>query len=405
MQDDQLLADLRAKKYQSYIDRAEKLEQHGLVTYGDLFRVLRDESADIVLRREACSAIFILHKQIDGRKVVPILLKLLNEEDRELRRIAILALGEWKTKRVTNVLIELATNRAARTADRNEAVYILGQFTDTRIEAIFEQIIFDESEDFRLRSLAIEAFPRYENMIDSWVKLLSDSEPDVRFWAAFRLAQSRDVSQRALPMLDKVAAFDHALAKAYGWHVDREALRGLESIYSIPYRAKEYPDYIIEDLPDYGMWLISPAVEYFTLMRQYRRWNDDWIYKDLPLPTIDLRIDVNWLRGEIEKAWTGVVFDVRQPKPQTYVLDWHLKIDGKNLLGGLHRDQYGVVLSGTDEAAYTFTAWYRSIIAPEHTLYLYEWADEGIELTLGITADQIKQMIEKRDEARRAPAL
>jgi hypothetical protein len=405
MENDHMLADLRGLKSQYCLERAERLEQHGLVTYDDLFRVLHDESAELVLRREACSSIFILHEQVDGRKAVPILLKLLNEEDLELRRTAILALGEWKTKRVANVLIELVTNRTARTTGRNEAIYILGQFKHVRIEAIFEQIMFDESEDFRLRSLAIEAFPRYENMIDTWVKLLADSEPDVRFWAAFRLAQPRDGSQRALPILDKVAAFDHILAKAYGWHVDREALRGLESIYSIPYRAKEYPNYSVEDLPDYGTWLVSPAAEYFTLMHEYRRWHEDWIYDNLPLPAFTLRVDANWLREEIEKAWSGVSFDARQPKPQTYVLDWHLQIDGENLLGGLHRDQYGLVLSGNEAAVYAFAAWYRSIIAAEHALYLYEWADEAIELTPGITPGEIKQVIEARDAARRMPAL
>lgn len=406
--DDQMLSDLRAKKYAVYLQQAEKLEQSSIYTYADLFRVLRDKSADAALRSDVCWTIASLPQNIDGRKAVPILLKLLDAENRELRRAAINALGEWKTKRVANCFIEIATNSAAPVFDRMDALYMLSSFKveKAQIEHVFKTIVLDKREDFRLRSVAIDWYPGYENMLDTWLQILADESADVRFWAAFQLAQPWGDTIRALAALDRVAAYDHTLPKSYGWHVDREALSGLEHIYSLPYR-RQFEGDSDDDSSGFGyrMWLVSPAIEYATLAFKYRRCDETQIYEELPLPSFNLRVDPDWLRSQIERAWSNVTFDARQPKPQTYILDWHTQIEGQDLLGGLHRDQYGLVLTGTEYAVYTFAAWYRSIIVPEHKLYIYAWADEGIELTPEITAPQIIQAVIARDELRKVPAV
>lgn len=406
MQDDQLLADLRALKYPNYLERADKLEQSGVHTYTKLLALIGDANTDPMLRADAIWDLFALHKKVDGRRSIPVLMNILLTEEGDLRRSAMRALGIMQSKRAVEKLVEIILNREESAQDRMDALNAASMYKDTRIEDAFEQMMHNEAEDVHLRALAIEWFPRYEDMFDTWLQFLTHESADLRFWAAFRLVgfDSKELS-RARAALDKLAANDDALPNFFGWQVGREALLPLENFYFAPFEQDRPEDSTWTSWQSHALWLVSPAPEYFTLQQKYRRWNADWVYENLPIPAFDLRVDVNWLRNEIGKAWTGVEFDVRQPKPQTYVLDWHLKIDGQNLLCGLHRDQYGVVLNGTDKAVYTFTAWYRSIIAPEHTLYLYEWADEGIELTPGITAEQIDQIIEARDEAQRAPAL
>lgn len=397
MQDEQMLDELRAFKYRFYSESANKLEQNGVRTYNDLFTVLRDPTAETLLKVQVCWAISSLHKIVDGRKSVPLLLKQLNAESYELRRAAVHTLGYWKTRRVADVLIERAENKLLETLDRIDAIYTLSMFKDERLERVFREIMHNEREDFRLRSEAIEWFPNDANMLDTWIQFLHHENADLRFWAVFRLSWLPwQEKQQALSILDKIAAYDDALPKAFGWKVSREALRPLEDIYAFSYCREEYPDDEWDDLSscDYPVWLISPAPEYWDFQQKYRRWNDDWIYEDLPLPTFDLCINANWLRDEIGKAWTGVEFDVRQPKPETYLLDWHLKINGETLLGGLHRDHYGIVLTGRAEAVYAFAAWYRSTVAQEQKLYLYGWADPGVELTFGTTPAQIEKAAE-----------
>lgn len=405
--DDQMLSDLRAKKFTFYLERAEKLEQSSIRTYADLLRVLRDKSADAALRSDVCWTIASLPQNIDGRKAVPILLKLLDAENRELRRAAINAVSEWRTKRVAKRLIDIAANRAAPVMDRYDTISILNLFKveQARIEDVFQSIMHNQSEDVQLRSGAIEWFPQDENMLGTWIDFLSDESADVRFWAAYRLSQAHRDLTAALPALDRLAAYDHSVPKTWGWHVDREALYPLEQAYSVPYRRKHYDEPDIGNLPDYGMYLVSPATEYWDFSQMHRHRHEDGTYETPLDHPIHLKLDPDWLKSQIGQAWPDVVFNMRQPKPQTYLLDWYLQIDGQDLLGGLHRDQYGVVLSGKEAAAYAFAAWYRSIIAQQHTLYLYEWADEGTELTPDITAERINQIIEAREESLRAPSL
>jgi hypothetical protein len=67
----------------------------------------------------------------------------------------------------------------------------------------------------------------------------------------------------------------------------------------------------------------------------------------------------------------------RQPKPQSYLLTWELDMSAGLLSGSLHRDGYGVFVTGAYEDVHTFARWYRAIISAEHTLRLYQWADMG----------------------------
>jgi hypothetical protein len=181
-----------------------------------------------------------------------------------------------------------------------------------------------------------------------------------------------------------LTAFDTQLPRYFGWQVGREALQALEMI-----------DYHAHDVYQDDAWkrgylyLISPALEYWDYLRAYRKWQQGGGYIDTAPPAVTMHLDPEWLQEQLSAHWEGIEFGVRPPT-QTYLLDWKLSIEGVLVLGGLHRDGCGLVLStGRDAAVATFAAWYRGLFAPEQALYLYRWADPGLPLIVGMTAAEI----------------
>jgi hypothetical protein len=357
--------------------------------------LLRDPTASDEQKLDACWTVYTLGQNIDRRKVVPVIIKLLDSPNEKLRRMAATTLGHIDSKRAVKPLLKISTNRSEPLDMRTEALRALSFDQTDQTSEVFRSLMFDTSENVEVRSMAIEWYPRNEGEapIALWISLLADDLPDVRFWAAYRLSQAWTDLSAAISALDRVAAYDHAVPQTWGWHVDREALLPLEQFYSVPYRRKKYDDPDVGNLPSYGMYLVSPAIEYWDFSQMHRRRHEDGTYETPPDHPVHLKLEADWLKTQIGLAWAEAAFNVRQPKPQTYLLDWYLQIDGQDLLGGLHRDQYGVVLSGKYEAVCAFAAWYRSVIAPEHRLYLYEWADPGAELTPGMTGEQAAQAL------------
>ena len=408
MQDDQLLRDLRSHKYHSNESQIRELQEQGVITYSQLFALLANANIDTKLRGHYAWLIGVLSEKVDRRKAVPYLLKALTSTDPILRSSVCSSLGMLNSKRAVAPLLKLLEDRSEAIHVRLDAVRALCEIKDGRAITKIERVMFDPNEDIRLRAQAVEWFPHNDGMLDIWIGFLSDQLPDLRFWAAFRLAHTWEYSatnfDATLVALDRVAAYDHTLPQSWGWHVDREALSGLEDIYSRPYRLEEYGS-DEGGLPSYAFYLISPTAEYDDFIKQYRRYNPAWLYEVLPEPPTDLKVDPDWLKAKIVQAFPQTKFNVRQPKPQTYLLDWHLQIDGQNLLGGLHRDQYALVLTGKKDSAYIFASWYRSIISPEYKLYIYEWADTGIELIPGVTTAQIAQAEQDLYDSRSAPAV
>src|SRR5262249_33475734 len=157
----------------------------------------------------------------------------------------------------------------------------------------------------------------------SWLRHPS---ADIRFWAAYgltNLRQTMDISP-ALNDLDQIVAFDHRVPVHWGWHVDREAVEALETIYYYP-----FPQDNEDFFPSCCSYLISPAPEYFTFVTDYRRWTETWEYSTQPTPPVILKIEPEWLASQLEQRWQGIVLNNRQPRPHAYVLDWQLEIDGE----------------------------------------------------------------------------
>ena len=120
---------------------------------------------------------------------------------------------------------------------------------------------------------------------------------------------------------------------------------------------------------------------------------------ELTPPSVTLDIDPAWLTDRLREQWPDVQLNTREPRPQAYLLDWRMTMEGKIVSGALHRDRYAVVITGDD--AYPFAAWYRSIVASEQPLYLYEWADYGVELRPGMAASDIETAKRTEDDRRR----
>lgn len=138
------------------------------------------------------------------------------------------------------------------------------------------------------------------------------------------------------------------------------------------------------------MYLISPAPEYQTFDWLFRKYQEGGRYEILPEPRITFRIEANWLAEKLQEKWPSVKLDIREPKPQTYLVNWLLRIGNSPLIGGLHHDQYSIVMTGNSKTIRAFAAWFRSIIEPKQYLFLYEWAGLAVELRAGMSAEDIK---------------
>lgn len=388
MRDTTLIEDIAAVRYAN--DPFDVILNSGITTYSALFATIRDEYAPLPLREAGCLALGRLSKTVDKRRAVPVLLTALESTTTELHFSAIFALTLLNSKRGVPKLRAIAADKHIAQSLRRNAIYALGTaLVPDTINTLLD-IINDENEAIELRAEALEQSQNYpdESLISLYIEFLSHPSADLRFWAAYCLVciPIIDISA-ARDKLDLLGAFDIALPRYFGWQVGREALQALEMI-----------DYHSFDVYQDEAWkrgylyLISPASEYWDYLQTYRKWQQDDEYIDTAPPAVTMRVDPDWLREHLS-AWEGIQFNVRPPT-QTYLLDWKLTIEGMKVLGGLHRDGYGLVIStGRDEAVATFAAWYRGLFDAEQELYLYRWADKGLQLTWGITtADTLEGM-------------
>ena len=138
-------------------------------------------------------------------------------------------------------------------------------------------------------------------------------------------------------------------------------------------------------------YLISPLLEYADFQRaSWQREGEERRWQPLQQSTT-LRLDPAWLSDQLKQQWQGIRFNVIEPQPQSLILNWEIDMPNGLLLGGLHRDGYGIMLTNRSyDDILDFAVWYRSIISPEHPLRLYEWADSGRELRPGMTVDELK---------------
>jgi hypothetical protein len=414
--DDALLDDLQA--WDNWLARNSKTPDReslhdyfagrGIRTYSQLYAAALSDIADSDLLAHISSALILLDRKTDRRRTRPILLKLLQMDDPHTRGLAMFQLGYHQWRQTRDLLLQIAQDKTETPLARSDAVYALVSHADkfSEVRECFIRIAEDKTDSGMVRGRALECMPDYPGLVELCRTMLTDPSADVRFWAAYGLSQLsfRDLSP-AWEALDQVAAGDHALPTGFGWHIDREALLPLETIYFQAHLPPFDSDYDGGRLPI--LRLISPAAEYMTLLWQYRTWQEDWTYTTTESPPISLRLDPDWLRARIHEQWPDAKFNTRQPRPTAYLLDWLIEIDGELLSGALHRDQYAVVVSsaphrGAERPQFAFAAWYRGLIDPTVPLYLYEWADEAIPMEVGVTATALAEQEYARYQVRSA---
>ncbi|MBL8156557.1 MAG: HEAT repeat domain-containing protein [Anaerolineae bacterium] len=390
--DSQLLQDIaEVLPTHSYLEEyAEPLRQRGIQTYSDLYTLLRDEQADPDLRKAACWVVITLDKQVDRRRAVPPLLAALQSEDKALHRHAIYALSRLDSRRALQPLLALTTDRQADEDLRATALNSFWRLHDEAMLPELRRIIFDETDSLQVRAQALQwsfALP-----IADYIDLLSNPSSDIRFWAAYRLGEDFqwcDISV-AFEALDRTAAFDHNLPQVWGWHVEREAFFALDHIRFMPYsKFDDEGNYF-----SHSAALISPCVEYWSLTDVFQGQKQQGRpIQEPPLPD-SAQVSPEWLRHELERRWEAISFEPPRPAPNTYLLEWVIPLDDGTLMGGLHRDGYGIVLSsnGPDEALYAFAVWYRGISEAD-PLYYYDWADPGVRLEAGMTVEALRAAV------------
>jgi hypothetical protein len=399
MRDGQLLQDFEAL-LETYLVDYERITVLGIRTYSQLFAFIQDQNADPELRAIGCYALSYMRKVVDARRAIPPLLNAFKTaDDDHLRQGAAHALGMLKSRRAVQPLLDILNDRTQPVHTRHWAIDSLALIGDKRALPLFRQIIDDTNEPVALRGYALELLFEEPDPVDRFIELLSDPSPDIRFWAAYCLSSTSPLA--ALAELDRVAAYDHTLPDGWGWQVSREAILSLETIY---YRKLRGTSDEIEDSHDwYGqgpMYLISPAPEYDTLHILYRKQVDAFTYTSDPLPDIQLSIDPNWLAEQLRTAWPEIQFNVRQPRPQAYLLDWSLQTGGTLVIGALHRDGYAVTAIANDEAAIMeFAVQYRQFFPAEQRLYMYEWSDFHFELKCEMTAEALRQIYIQRKQS------
>jgi hypothetical protein len=384
MQDDQLLANLRERYDRDY---ADQLEQAGISTYRQFLAMLSDDSIDEPLRFHAFEAILRLGNLVDKRRIVSPMIAALKSSNERIRGEAVRAFGEIYARRAVPALVALLDDRSQPERVRIDTVYALCYMPDERAYPVVKRIMFDATDNLYLRSCTIEWLGHLagDDAINNYIALLSDPESDVRFWAAFGLCHRDGDISAARSKLDEIVAFDHSLPEHWIWHTDREAMYPLEIIYFQSLESKA------DDSHYWQQYLISPAPEYNTFATQLAEWKHAGHAEEFPTPAVTLRIEPMWLADRMRERWPGVALNVREPRPQAYLLDWLLTFDNRTLIGALHRDQYAVVLTGDKDAVHEFAAWYRSVIDAEQPLFLYEWADFGVELKPGVGAEDLRQ--------------
>ncbi len=380
--DDSLLKHPVFIQYPHMQDTRQKLIEAGIDTYSKLLDVISNEDADPDTRSLACWTIALVHETIDSRRITNPLISALKSPHGAVREAAAHSLGSLGTKRGLGSLIDLVCEKQECFTVRLQAIQGLITNKNPHYFSRLRAVLFDETDDIRSRSQVLEwlNYPSGFDPTNDYIKFLQHRLADLRFWAAYRLSQENGDVSEALTVLDTMAAFDHHVPETMSWHVDREALPSLESIYWKRLGLNSLQN------PHEPMYLISPAPEYQTFEWQFCVWQDGETFKELPEPHITFRVEPNWLARKLREKWPTVKLNAREPRPQTYLVDWLIEINGEPLIGGLHRDQYAVIVTGNEEIIRVFTAWYQSIIAPEQYLFLYEWAGLAVELKSGISA-------------------
>ncbi|KAB2862321.1 MAG: HEAT repeat domain-containing protein [Anaerolineae bacterium] len=411
------------KEHAAYERRIRKA---GIDSYKAAYATIGNLKADIKLRRAVCSILSSVSRDnqknpIDKRRVGGSVLRAMQSKDRSLRYSAMELAGHLRLKRAvpllieivrkdrrpgirqeairaldfindprsTDALIEFASNHAEETYVRIFAIIALASLAyhceTERIGTVLEKIMLDSSDTSQIRAEAAEnlAHVGIADTIPSYIQLLTDPDVELRFWATFglvTLGQTLNISA-AIPVIDRTVAYDMDVLPQW-WSVASEAMPALEDYWYRQFKGCEDEQYCSG-----GPMLISPLLEYHDYQQTGKVFDlEKGIYEYTPIPqSTTLSIDPATFAKQILERWPAAKINVRHPQPEALILDWWMDAEEYPLMGALHRNGYWVFLSGNEVATLEFVMWLREITSSEYPLYIYGWADPGIEInaTLG----------------------
>ncbi|HYW20779.1 MAG TPA: HEAT repeat domain-containing protein [Nodularia sp. (in: cyanobacteria)] len=204
-----------------------------------LIKLLEDEDSDV--RSIAASAL----REIKSEAGIPGLIKLLEDEDSDVRSIAASALGEIKSEAGIPGLIKLLEHEDSSV--RYRAAFALGEIkSEAGIPGLIKLL---EDEDFDVRYLAASALGKIksEAAIPGLIKLLEHEDSSMRYRAAFALEEIK--SEAAIFGLIKLLEHEafsvrYRAASALGKIKSEAAIPGLIKLLeheesSVRYRAAE----------------------------------------------------------------------------------------------------------------------------------------------------------------------
>ena len=197
----------------------------GIQSRRQLIAVLADPQMNFALVEAVC---WVMARLNNTRGFRIALMRILKSEQPSVRTSAVLALGHLSAKRSVLPLLDLAT-KDQNLDVRKLAIHALGEIGDKRATRTLIRILMSENEDISVRGEAAEAlgYLQDSNAFDPLVTVLNADEAEVRFWAAFALAWLADI--RAIPFLKRQAVIETAEISRWG-SVRKEILWAITAI-------------------------------------------------------------------------------------------------------------------------------------------------------------------------------
>lgn len=367
------------------------------IEYIDRRKIVRSllialQSKDAQLKSDAIR----LTSQLNLKRAFPLFLKLAQTEPHPTVRVqAIEALGTSRDPRAIEPLIAIANNRAEPEPIRKIAVRELAGLLDLTARSAAAKIILDPTEATEVRAEAAEWLNHWD--FPEWIDIqraLLES-PILRLRLAAAYAFMDEIYQ--VDMSSVRPLWDHILATDETIRADGVSLAGDIA----PCHEVDWYEHIVTAPSIWAEpYLISPIPLYDDY--QPPAWSsDDGIYRLSDQPTT-LAIDPAILAAQILEKWPNAKLNVRQPQPESLILDWLIEGGEKPVMGGLHRNGYWLFLTGLEAEAVEVAVWLRGVILAETPLLLYwlgHWTDFGVEITADLAQIGLEQT---RDQMRKA---
>ncbi|MCC2672641.1 MAG: lyase domain protein repeat-containing protein, partial [Armatimonadetes bacterium] len=170
-------------------------------------RTAADSGCATEARADACWQLSRQQGRRRDPRIVPLLLRLLRDNDPDVVAAAVFNLGLIGGRRAVRPLLRLLTVGPTEELRYAAAMALRDLHEERAIEPLFE-VLEDQSEAARVRGQAAEALGsicRWNNAhTERMAQALRDPEPEVRFWAAYALSQFGDPA--ALPALVAMAS-------------------------------------------------------------------------------------------------------------------------------------------------------------------------------------------------------